>query len=115
MNAKTLRRIFCRRILWRSGFASCASISSCCAGGRSACGIGSTPLLHKQALSFVARKRGLLLHRTPPFDRERVMSIGYTWEKLYRAVLALACSGGTLQHRLAMAYREIHMLTSDDF
>ena len=43
------------------------------------------------------------------------MSIGYTWEKLYRAVLALACSGGTLQHRLAMAYRAIHMLTSDDF
>jgi AbrB family looped-hinge helix DNA binding protein len=29
------------------------------------------------------------------------MSIGYTWEKLYGAVLALAHSDGTLQHRLA--------------
>ena len=43
------------------------------------------------------------------------MSIGYTWEKLYSAVLALACSDGTLQHRLARACRELHMLTPDDF
>ena len=43
------------------------------------------------------------------------MSIGYTWEKLYSAVLALVRSGGTLQHRLARAYRAMHMLTSDDF
>jgi hypothetical protein len=27
------------------------------------------------------------------------MSIGYTWEKLYDAVLALAHSDGTLVHR----------------
>jgi hypothetical protein len=47
--------------------------------------------------------------------KERVMSIGYTWEKLYSAVLALARSGGTLQHRLAWAYREMRMLTIDDF
>jgi len=33
------------------------------------------------------------------------MSIGYTWEKLYGAMLALACSDGTLQHRLASAYQ----------
>ena len=43
------------------------------------------------------------------------MSIGYTWEKLYDAVLALACSDGTLQYRLARAYRAMHMLTPDDF
>ena len=43
------------------------------------------------------------------------MSIGYTWEKLYGAMLALACSDGTLQHRLASAYRAMHMLTPDDF
>jgi hypothetical protein len=47
--------------------------------------------------------------------KERIMSIGYTWEKLYSAVLALARSGGTLQHRLAWAYRAMHMLTTDDF
>jgi len=43
------------------------------------------------------------------------MSIGYTWEKLYGAVLALACSDGTLQDRLASAYRAMHMLTLADF
>ena len=43
------------------------------------------------------------------------MSIGYTWEKLHGAVLALARSDGTLQHRLASAYRAMHMLTLDDF
>ena len=43
------------------------------------------------------------------------MSIGYTWEKLYGAVLALACSDGTLQDRLASAYRAMYMLTLDDF
>ena len=43
------------------------------------------------------------------------MSIGYTWEKLYGAVLALARSDGTLQHRLASAYRAMHMLTPGDF
>ena len=43
------------------------------------------------------------------------MSIGYTWEKLYGAVLALACSDDTLPHRLASAYRAMHMLTPDDF
>ena len=43
------------------------------------------------------------------------MSIGYTWEKLYGAVLALARSDGTLQHRLASAYRAMHMLTLADF
>ena len=43
------------------------------------------------------------------------MSIGYTWEKLYGAVLALACSDGTLQDRLASAYRAMHMLTPNDF
>jgi hypothetical protein len=43
------------------------------------------------------------------------MSIGYTWEKLSSAVLALACSDGTLQHRLARACRAMHMLTPDDF
>ena len=43
------------------------------------------------------------------------MSIGYTWEKLYGAVLALARSDGTLQDRLASASRAIHMLTPDDF
>jgi hypothetical protein len=42
------------------------------------------------------------------------MSIGYTWEKLYGAVLALACGDGTLQDRLASAYRAMHMLTLDD-
>ena len=30
-------------------------------------------------------------------------------------MLALACSDGTLQHRLASAYRALHMLTPDDF
>jgi len=43
------------------------------------------------------------------------MSIGYTWEKLYGAVLALACSEGTLQDRLASAYRAMPMLTPTDF
>jgi hypothetical protein len=43
------------------------------------------------------------------------MSIGYTWEKLSDAVLALACSDGTLQHRLARAYRAMDILTPDDF
>jgi hypothetical protein len=43
------------------------------------------------------------------------MSIGYTWEKLYDAVLALAHSDGTLEHRLACAYRALHMLTPEDF
>ena len=46
---------------------------------------------------------------------ERVMSIGYTWEKLYGAMLALARSDGTLQDRLASTYRVLHMLTPDDF
>ena len=43
------------------------------------------------------------------------MSIGYTWEKLYGAVLALARSDGSLQHRLTSAYRAMHILTPDDF
>ena len=43
------------------------------------------------------------------------MSIGYTWEKLYGAVLALACSDGTRQDRLVSAYRAMHMLTLADF
>ena len=43
------------------------------------------------------------------------MSIGYTWEKLYRAMLALAHSDGTLEHRLASAYQAMHMLTPEDF
>jgi hypothetical protein len=43
------------------------------------------------------------------------MSIGYTWEKLYDAVLALACSDGTPQHRLVRAYRAMHILTPADF
>jgi len=43
------------------------------------------------------------------------MSIGYTWEQLYGAVLALACSDGTLQERLASAYRAMHILTLADF
>jgi len=43
------------------------------------------------------------------------MSIGYTWEKLYGAVLALARSDDTLQHRLTSAYHAMHMLTPDDF
>ncbi len=43
------------------------------------------------------------------------MSIGYTCEKLYGAMLALARSDGTLQDRVANAYRAIHMLTPDDF
>jgi hypothetical protein len=46
---------------------------------------------------------------------ERGMSIGYTWEKLYGAVLALACSDGTRQDRLVSAYRAMHMLTLADF
>ena len=43
------------------------------------------------------------------------MSIGYTWEKLYGAVQALACRDGTLQDRLASAYRAMAMLTPTDF
>jgi hypothetical protein len=43
------------------------------------------------------------------------MSIGYTWEKLYDAVLALACRDGTFQHRLVSAYHAMDRLTSDDF
>ena len=43
------------------------------------------------------------------------MSIGYTREKLYSAVVALACSGGTLQDRLTRAYHAMHMLTPEDF
>jgi hypothetical protein len=43
------------------------------------------------------------------------MSIGYTWEKLYGAVRALAQSDGTLEDRLASAYRAMHMLTPEDF
>jgi len=43
------------------------------------------------------------------------MSIGYTWEKLYGAVLALASSGGTLQQRLAGAYLQMQTLTPADF
>jgi hypothetical protein len=43
------------------------------------------------------------------------MSIGYTWEKFYGAVLTLARSEGTLPQRLAKAYEHIAMLTSDDF
>ena len=43
------------------------------------------------------------------------MYIGYTWEKLSDAVLALACSDGILQHRLASAYRAMSILTPDDF
>jgi hypothetical protein len=43
------------------------------------------------------------------------MSIGYTWEKLYGAVLALVCSDDSLPHRLASAYHAMHMLTPDDF
>src|SRR5438128_2738150 len=46
---------------------------------------------------------------------ESVMSIGYTWEKLYGAVRALACSDDPLLHRLALAYRAMHMLTPTDF
>jgi hypothetical protein len=41
------------------------------------------------------------------------MSIGYTWEKLHGAVLAQ--SDGPLAHRLACAYRAMHMLTAEDF
>jgi hypothetical protein len=43
------------------------------------------------------------------------MSIGYTWEKLYGAVLALVESDSTLQDRVASAYRAMHMLTPEDF
>jgi hypothetical protein len=43
------------------------------------------------------------------------MSIGYTWEKLYGAVLTLARSDGTLQDRLTSAYRAMHILTPPDF
>jgi hypothetical protein len=43
------------------------------------------------------------------------MSIGYTWEKLYGAVLALVQSDSTLQDRVASAYRAMHMLTREDF
>ena len=43
------------------------------------------------------------------------MSIGYMWEKLYGAMLALARSDGTLQGRLASAYRAMYMLTPKDF
>jgi len=43
------------------------------------------------------------------------MSIGYTWEKLYGAVLALVHSDNTLQDRVASAYRAMHMLTPEDF
>ena len=43
------------------------------------------------------------------------MSIGYTWEKLYGAVRALVYSDGTLESRLASAYRAMHMLTPADF
>ena len=43
------------------------------------------------------------------------MSIGYTWEKLYGAVRALAHSDGTLQDRLACAYCAMDMLTPEDF
>ena len=43
------------------------------------------------------------------------MSIGYTWEKLYGAVLALVQSDSTLQDRVASAYRAMHMLTPEDF
>ena len=43
------------------------------------------------------------------------MSIGYTWEKLYGAVLALVHSDSTLQDRVASAYRAMHMLTREDF
>ena len=50
-----------------------------------------------------------------PLSEERVMSIGYTWEKLYGAVLALACSDGPLQDRLASASRAMHTLTPHRF
>jgi hypothetical protein len=43
------------------------------------------------------------------------MSIGYTWEKLYDAVLALMHSDGTLQDRVASASRAIRLLTPEDF
>jgi hypothetical protein len=43
------------------------------------------------------------------------MSIGYTWEKLYGAVLMLTHSEGTLQHRLTSAFRAMDMLTPADF
>src|SRR5467141_354334 len=59
--------------------------------------------------------RHLGLFVSPNQEEERVMSIGYTWEKLYGAVQALACSDGTLQDRLASAYRAMDMLTPTDF
>ena len=43
------------------------------------------------------------------------MSIGYTWEKLSSAVLALMHSDGTLQDRLASASRAMRLLTPEDF
>jgi hypothetical protein len=43
------------------------------------------------------------------------MSIGYTWEQLYGAVLALTHSDGALQHRLARASRALDKLTPEDF
>ena len=43
------------------------------------------------------------------------MSIGYTWEKLYGAMLALTHSDGTLQDRVASASRAMQMLTPEDF
>jgi len=52
---------------------------------------------------------------SPNQEEERVMSLGSTWKTLYDAVRALACSDGTRPHRLALAYRAMHMLTRDDF
>jgi hypothetical protein len=43
------------------------------------------------------------------------MSIGYTWEKLYGAVLVLTHSEGTLQQRLGSAYGAMDVLTPVDF
>src|SRR5262245_19570521 len=47
--------------------------------------------------------------------RREAMSIGYTWEKLYGAVLALATSDGPLPQRLADASVQMQTLTPADF
>ena len=59
INARTLRMIFCPRIPSRSGCASCASVSSCCAGGRSA---------------FVPAARRCCTSRPPSFALANVVS-----------------------------------------
>ncbi len=43
------------------------------------------------------------------------MSIGYTWEKLYGAVLTLARSDGPLPHRLTRAILQLPTLHATDF